>query len=105
MWGRGAQDLREMPPHIQEIDHIICCAPGDIRIILIKFYSTGGTYYDKALALGLDKRTFKRRIDRADYYVHSNLDNRPQKEPDSRRMPRDVGIYRAPAIKPTPVLA
>jgi len=76
----GAQDLREMPPHIAEIDHIICCAPRDIRAILIKFYSTFGSYYEKAVALGLDKRTFKKRIDRADYYVHSNLDNISKKE-------------------------
>lgn len=76
--GRGAQDLREMPAHIGEIDHIVCCAPADIRAILIKFYCTGGSYYEKAMALGLDKRTFKRRLDRADYYVHSDLDNRPQ---------------------------
>ena len=78
MNGRGAQDLREMPPHIQEVDHIICTCPPDIRAILIKFYTSGGSYYDKAVALGLDKRTFKRRLDRADYYVHSRLDGIPQ---------------------------
>jgi len=69
-----------MPPHIQEIDHIVCTAPKDIRIVLIKFYGTAGTYYEKAIALGIDKRTLKRRIDRADYYVHSRLDRIPQKE-------------------------
>jgi hypothetical protein len=78
--GRGAQDLRELPPHIAEIDHIVCCAPREMRITLIKFYGTAGTYYEKAVALGVDRRTLKRRIDRADYYVHSVLDRIPQKE-------------------------
>jgi hypothetical protein len=79
--GRGAQDLREMPAHIAEIDHIVCCAPADMRIVLIKFYGLRGyTYYEKATALGIDKRTLKRRIDRADYYVHSILDRIPQKD-------------------------
>ena len=79
MWGRGAQDLREMPPHIQEVDHIVCIAPPELRITLIKFYGTFGTYHDKASALGIDRRTLKRRIDRADYFVHSLLDSPPQK--------------------------
>lgn len=79
MLGRGAQDLREMPPHIQEIDHIICRAPPDIRHLLIKFYGTGGTFQDKAIRLGLDRRSLRRRIDRADYYVHSCLDRLPEK--------------------------
>lgn len=94
--GRGAQDLREMPAHIAEIDHIVCCAPADMRIVLIKFYGLRGyTYYEKATALGIDKRTLKRRIDRADYYVHSELDRIPQKDylsphtaPPSLKAPR-----------------
>jgi hypothetical protein len=76
--GRGGRDLRELPAHIAEVDHLVCCAPPDIRIVLIKFYGTGGSYYEKAQALGIDKRTLKRRIDRADYYAHSILDAIPQ---------------------------
>ena|ERR1700689_2508427 len=79
MFGRGGRPNEAMPAHIQEIDHIVCCAPGDIRIVLIKFYGTSGTYAEKAQLLGFDVRSFKRRIDRADYYVHSTLDNFPQK--------------------------
>jgi hypothetical protein len=78
--GRGAQDLRELPQHIAEVDHIVCTSQPEIRITLIKFYGTRGTYYEKAIALGVDKRTLKRRIDRADYYVHSILDRLPQKD-------------------------
>jgi len=76
---RGAQDLREMPGYIAEVDHIVCCAPRDIRIILIKFYGTNGTVQDKAIALGLDRRSLRRRTDRADWYVHSELDAPPAK--------------------------
>jgi hypothetical protein len=86
MFGRGAQDLREMPPHIAEIDHIICCAPPDIRHLLIKFYGTAGTFTDKSIVLGLDKKTLRRRVDRADYYVHSSLDRLPEKKEIPRRM-------------------
>lgn len=95
MWGRGAQDLREMPPHIQEIDHIVCIAPRDIRAMLIKFYCTQGSYKDKAQAMGLDRRNFRRRLDRADYFVNSILDGHtekvyisPQNAPSRRNRPR-----------------
>ena len=97
MNGRGAQDLRELPPHIQEIDHIVCTCPPDIRAILIKFYTSSGSYLDKAQAMGLDKRTFKRRLDRADYYVNSRLDGFSQEPykthqnaPTRRQAPREL---------------
>jgi hypothetical protein len=79
MFGRGAQDLREMPTHIQEIDHIVCIAPKDIRVMLIKFYCTTGSYHDKAVSLGLDRRNFRRRLDRADYFVNSIIDGHTEK--------------------------
>src|SRR5882724_657410 len=91
LFGRGAQDLREMPDYIQEIDHIVCVAPPDIRIILIKFYGTGGTVQDKAIALGLDRRSLRRRTDRADWYVHSQLDQVPVKAYSSPRITHGVG--------------
>lgn len=71
---RGAQDLRHMPAHIQEIDLIIIQAPKDIRGTLIKFYSIRGTFIDKAISFGLDKLSLRRRIERAEYYVNQALD-------------------------------
>lgn len=107
MFGRGAQDLREMPDYIAEVDHIVCIAPPDMRVILIKFYGTGGTITDKALSLGLDRRTMMRRVDRADYFVHSILDAVPEKVSDSRQnaptyqkariLPQDRSLLRSPA--------
>jgi hypothetical protein len=85
MFGRGAQNLTEMPPHIQEIDHIICVSPPDIRATLIKFYTAGGTIEDKAISLGIARRTLMRRVDRADWYVNSALDSAPVKEVHSRQ--------------------
>ena len=79
MFGRGGRPNDQMPAHIQQIDHIVCISPPDIRIVLIKFYGTSGSYADKAFILGVDVRTLKRRIDRADYFVHSQLDGIPQK--------------------------
>lgn len=85
MFGRGAQDLREMPEHIAEMDHIVCCAPSDIRIIIIKFYGSGGSFQDKCIILGFDRRTLRRRVDRADYYVNSQLDRLPEKDINSHQ--------------------
>jgi hypothetical protein len=90
MFGRGAQDLREMPPHISEIDHIICIAPRDIRAILIKFYGQGGTIQDKAISAGMDRRTFRRRVERGEWFVNSELDRLPAKThlPPQNAVPR-----------------
>lgn len=99
MFGRGAQDLREMPPHIAQVDHIVCCATPEIRATLIKFYGTAGTYLEKAEALGIDRHTFKRRIDRADYYVHAELDGIPQKDyltPQNAPSRRKAGRFYSP---------
>jgi hypothetical protein len=79
MFGRGAAIAGEMPPQIQEIDHIVCTARPELRIVLIKVYSSGGTMSDKAIELGLDRITLKRRTERAEYYVHSRLDALPLK--------------------------
>jgi hypothetical protein len=97
MFGRGAQDLREMPPHIQQIDHIICIAPPDIRHALIKFYGTGGTFQDKAISFGLDRKSLRRKIDRADYYVHSTLDNLPEKT--EIRAQNGLGVHQANKLR------
>jgi hypothetical protein len=72
--GRGGYNSAEMPQHIQEIDHIVCTSPRDIRIILIKFYGSTGTFQDKAIALGLNRLELRRRVERADYYANSRLD-------------------------------
>ncbi len=74
MFGRGAQSLMEMPPHIAQIDHIVCVSPPDIRIVIIKFYGTGGTFDDKALLLGMTRRELRNKIERAEWHVNSELD-------------------------------
>lgn len=74
-----------MPPHIAEVDHIICCAPKDVRAVLIKFYGQSGTFIDKAISFGLDKLSMRRAIDRAEYHVNSVLDTVPEKNIDSRQ--------------------
>jgi hypothetical protein len=76
---RGGYDLGETPAHIQEIDHLVCVAPAAIRAILIKFYGSRGTIEEKAARAELDRRTFMRRVDRADWHVNSELDRLPTK--------------------------
>lgn len=74
LFGRGGFDSAEMPAHIQEIDHIICTTPKEMKILLIKAYTTGGTIGDKAIRCGLDRHRFRRLLDRAEWYVNSRLD-------------------------------
>jgi hypothetical protein len=100
MFGRGAQNLTEMPPHIQQVDHIICISPPDIRAVLIRFYTTGGTIQDKAISFGLDRRTLMRRVDRADWYVHSCLDMLPMESASSAQNEFGVAELRRRASEP-----
>lgn len=74
----GKQDLSAMPPHIMEIDHIVCTAPPRTRRILCGFYGANGSYFEKAERLSMPRSDMKRAVDRADYYVHSRLDEVPR---------------------------
>ena len=74
LFGSRGDGLGEMPQHIQEIDIIVCRAEAEDRIVLIKVYGMGGSFREKALALGVDRRTLKRRLDRAEWYVNCVLD-------------------------------
>jgi hypothetical protein len=85
LFGRGAQNLLEMPPHIQEVDHEVCIAPPDIRATLIKFYTQSGTLQDKAIAFGLDRRTMMRRVEKAEWHMNSALDSLPTEAVVSRQ--------------------
>lgn len=89
-----------MPDYIQEVDHIVCIAPRDIRAVLIKFYGTGGTVQSKAIAMGLDRRSLRRRTDRADWYVHSQLDQAPAKAYSGGH--NDTACRTRPCIAPHP---
>ena len=98
---RGVQDLRELPPHIAEVDHIVCTAAPSMRRILCGFYGSSGTYADKADRLQMDPRDLQRAIDRADYYVHSRLDEIPRKGVEaSQTIPtrRKVARFRSSLI-------
>lgn len=75
LFGRGGHD-GEMPAHIQEVDIIICRADPIDRAILIKFYVNApkGSMRERARAMRMDRRTLKRKLDRAEWYVNSVLD-------------------------------
>ncbi len=95
---RGAQDLRELPPHIAEVDHIVCTAAPSVRRILCGFYGSSGSYADKADRLMMDPREFKRAIDRADYYVHSRLDEIPREGVEASQ----TAVTRRKSVRNTP---
>ena len=74
MFGSGHHSGGEMPVAVQEIDIIVCRAEAKDRSVLIAFYGQGGSFRQKALAIGVDRRTLKNRLDRAEWYVNSALD-------------------------------
>jgi hypothetical protein len=100
MFGRGAQRAEYMPPHIEEIDHIICTTPKDMKIILIKFYTTGGTVQDKAIVLGMDRHTLRRRLDRSEWYVNSRLDGFVEFEPIAPAAPKEYILAQNEVCRP-----
>jgi DNA-directed RNA polymerase specialized sigma24 family protein len=63
-----------MPAHIQEIDGIVCRSGPEYRGVLVQFYTRGGTIREKAFVLGIPKSTLKSRLDRAEWYVNTELD-------------------------------
>lgn len=72
--GSNVSKEGEMPPHIQEVDLIVCRAEPKDRGVIIQFYTRGGTLSDKARVIGIARQTFKDRLERAEYYVNSCLD-------------------------------
>ena len=74
LFGSKGADPGDMPKHIQEIDHIVCVADKEIRIILVSVYGMGGSFREKALTLGVDRMTLKRRLERAEWHVNAVLD-------------------------------
>jgi hypothetical protein len=84
LFGFGGTDSTLMPPHIQEIDAIVCQAETVHRSALIHFYTKSGSLRNKALILGIPKSTFKHRVEQAEWYVNSVLDGVVQ-EPIQRR--------------------
>jgi hypothetical protein len=72
--GRGGTPNLDMPPDIAEIDNIICRAEAAHKLILIVFYVQAGALGDKAARLNLSRHSFRRHLDRAEWYVNSALD-------------------------------
>ena len=71
--GRGGVPSDEMPPIIAEVDHVVCIAPADQRIVLIVAYAHTGPVKDKAMRLRLSRWQFRRRLERAESFVALNL--------------------------------
>ena len=71
--GRGGTESMEMPPHIAEVDVVICRAPQPEKSVLITYYSKSGFLAEKARMLHMDRSAFKRLLLRGESYVESNL--------------------------------
>lgn len=72
--GRGGTPNLDMPPDIAEVDIIVCRADPAQRLILIVHYVQAGTLGEKAARLNLSRHSFRRHLDRAEWYVNSALD-------------------------------
>lgn len=68
--GRGGKPNYEMPPHIAEVDKIVCNAPQPEKEVLIKFYTREGSFLEKAVAARMTRWRFKRVLVRAESYVN-----------------------------------
>jgi hypothetical protein len=71
--GRGGTENMEMPPHIAEVDVVICRAPQPEKSVLITYYSKSGPLAEKAQMLHMDRWSFKRALVSGESYVESNL--------------------------------
>ena len=72
--GRGGiGDGSEMPPHIAEIDHIVCIAPPKEKRVLIVYYTQRGGMDEKAARLEMTLREFREVRERAESFVAMNL--------------------------------
>ena len=73
---RGAVTAESEPPQeIQEINAIVNRAEPDDKQILIAYYAQGGSKRAVAQRLGINRETFRRRLDSAVCYVGNELDN------------------------------
>jgi hypothetical protein len=82
--GRGGSNNVPMPAHIQEIDIVVCRAEPQTRIILIKYYTGHGSQRERAQSLGLSRTTLMRRLEHAEWYVNSEIDNNGPQPVDSK---------------------
>jgi hypothetical protein len=71
--GRGGTPSDEMPPAIAEVDHLICRAPPECKIVLIVYYAQSGQLQEKAQRLGLSRWQFRRRLERGEGFIALNL--------------------------------
>lgn len=95
LFGVGGTESMEMPEHIQEVDIIVCRADHEHRGALVQVYTRGGSLRDKALVLGLATSTLAYRLERAEYYVNSELDSLVQNVLQSR----ENAIFTLPRIQ------
>jgi len=71
--GRGGVPNYEMPYDIAEVDHAICIAPTQQKIVLIVYYSQQGIVSEKAQRLGLSRHQFRHRLSAGESFVAMNL--------------------------------
>jgi hypothetical protein len=72
--GRGGTgDSAPMPPHVAEIDHIICIAPPQEKRVLIVYYTQHGTVSEKSARVGMTPTEFNDYRERGESFVAINL--------------------------------
>ena len=74
LFGSNSSNGGEMPPHVHEVDAIVCRLEPILRGALIQVYTRGGSFSSKALILGIARQTLKDRVDRAEWEVNEVLD-------------------------------
>ena len=73
--GRGHD--QEPPKDVMEIDGIVRRADTHDKMVLIVVYCQSGSMRERALRIGVDRRTLGRHLENAEWYVHAALDSAP----------------------------
>ena len=72
--GRGGNgDDAQMPPHVAEIDHLVCIAPQEQKRVLIVYYTQYGTVSEKAARVDMAPSEFNMVRERAESFIALNL--------------------------------
>lgn len=70
-------DPIQLPADVELLNAAICRASPQNRAMLRNYYCRLGSKRDKALAMGVSDRTYRRMLSRAEWEIHSLLDAVP----------------------------
>jgi len=74
LFSGGSGHDQEPPKEVMEVDGIIRRADPEDKRILIAVHCAGGSLWEKARKIGLRRNAFLIKLERAEWFVHANLE-------------------------------